>query len=309
MKKKLFFSLAIIAALLAPYFVSEIIPGTLNKIHEKKIYWDASLSVKQIKIGQDLFEYAEGGKGPTVILLHGFQSDKKSMIGFATALMHKFHVILPDLSGHGGSSMHIGQHYDIRSLAKDLNKFIYALHLKDIHLIGTSTGGGVSVCCYLDNKDMVKTITLINPLGVKPPINSVFQNALEKGKNLLFPSTLKEFDEFGCALVGKPFPISNYLKKYFLQKLLMTRDFFQSAFAELIDSKPLDDELKEVNIPVLIIGARNDQILHYTSYDVFHKNIDKSEYVLLEDATHVLVGDAVKEANIVLDKFLSAHTK
>jgi len=304
MKKKILFCFILLCAVFLPYFVSSVIPLALDTIHQKKMYWQADLTVKQVKIGNDIFEYAEGGKGETVVLLHGFQSDKKAMIPFAKVLMHKFHVILPDLSGHGGSSQHLNQHYDIYSLAKDIDRLIAKLNINNFHFVGTSTGGGVAVCCSLNNSYVVKSITLVNPLGVKPPINSFFQDNLEKGRNMLFPSTLKEVDDLGYVLIGKPLSLSMYLKRYVLSVLLSQRDFFQKAFVELIDSKPLDSELKNVKLPVLIIGGKEDKVLHYTSYEVFHKNIKNSKCVILENATHVLVGEAQDKANNLLLDFV-----
>jgi abhydrolase domain-containing protein 6 len=305
MKKKLLFCFIFIFAIFLPYITYDLIPFALNSINHKKTYLSAELTVSKVNVGNDVFEYAEGGKGDTVVLIHGFQSDKKAMIPFAKALMRNYRVILPDLSGHGGSSAHENQHYDIRSLSKDLGRFIDKMNLKNMHLIGTSTGGGVSICYYLDHPYAVKTISLINPLGVNTPINSEFQNYLKRGRNLLLPSTLKELDDFAIALIGKPFAISNYLKEYFLKALLKKRDFFQSVFDELIASKPLDKDLGSIKIPVLIIGSQDDKILHASSYEVFHKNIVQSKYVLLEAGTHVLIGNAVEKANVLLKDFLS----
>ena len=288
---------------LVTFGIYQFFPSILDKFNQIQIYKKANLTLKTANVDGDIFEYLEGGEGDTIVLLHGFQSDKKSLVRYGAFLNKNFHVIIPDFSGHGGSSYHKDQRYDLVSLAKDLNRFIEKLNISTFHFMGTSMGGGVALHYTLLYPEKVKKICLVNPLGVLPPVNSYFQDCLAKGKNLMLPLTLADFDELARICIGKPFPVNNHFKKYALNLFLQKRDFFKTAFDQLVLSNTIDPDLFKIKNPTLIVASKKDLVLHYTSYEVFHKNLPNSKFFSLEEGTHVLIDDNFRKARKEIENF------
>lgn len=308
MKKKLKIFFIIILVLFGSGSLTyQFFPGIITDGYQSWEYKKNGFSVKQIEVDGDIFEYVEGGKGPSVILLHGFQGDKRSVFGYAKDLVKDYHIIVLDSSGHGGSSHHKGQKYDLASLAVDFSRFVDAMRLDHFHLVGTSMGGGISLHYSILHPEKVLSIEALNPLGVNPPIKSDFQICLDNGKNPFFPNNLSELDEFGRMLIGKPFPWKNRIKEYVLEKMLLKRDFYKKAFGELVTSIPIDGDLCKINTPVLILGGKKDRVLHYSSYELFHDKLPHSKIILLEDGTHVFVGNSYKRALEELKDFIKKN--
>ena len=68
----------------------------------------AGLTEKYIDVGKFNICYMEGGKGETVLLVHGFTGWKEFWAAFAKYLVPKYHVVAIDLPGHGKIDGRIG---------------------------------------------------------------------------------------------------------------------------------------------------------------------------------------------------------
>lgn len=300
------FFLFISLSFLATY---QFFPGVLDSFSSWKAFSDAGMEVKKLNVDGDIFEYAEGKGEEYVVFVHGFHSDKKSFLGYTKGLAEKFKPVLIDLSGHGGSSRHKGQHYDMISLSRDLAKFIETKKISSCHLVGSSMGGGVVFHYYLEHPEKVKSLVLLNPLGVEPPKKSDFQLALDKGKNYLLPDDMKDFEEFEKIVVGRPLKINAHFKKYALQKIIATKDFYSEAFKELVSTRPLDKKHYAVHIPMLLLGGVKDRVLDFSSYELFKAKIPTARFIKIEDGSHVFVGDAFYKAREEIHHFLKKVAK
>jgi len=85
--------------------------------------------------------YLEVGRGPTVLLLHGFGMPSFLWLPFVAALAPRYRFILPNLRGFGGSHhLNIGGGCLLTQHANDVADLIDELDLQDIRLGGFSMG-------------------------------------------------------------------------------------------------------------------------------------------------------------------------
>src|SRR5690554_1641282 len=94
--------------------------------------------------------YEDYGTGEVVILLHGFCGSSAYWKNVIPVLSQGFRVIVPDLRGHGRSSVPEDT-YTMDQMADDVKHLLDALHLPKVMLIGHSLGGYVT----LDRKSVV----------------------------------------------------------------------------------------------------------------------------------------------------------
>ncbi|MDX1450933.1 MAG: alpha/beta hydrolase [Oleiphilaceae bacterium] len=81
------------------------------------------------------------GKGPPLILLHGFAMESRHWLPFALPLATRYRVIVPDLRGFGRShSVKHNQDCVLSNYAEDLHDLTEALELENIRLAGISMG-------------------------------------------------------------------------------------------------------------------------------------------------------------------------
>src|ERR1700679_3091765 len=93
------------------------------------------------KDGTQIF-YKDGGKGQPILFSHGWPLTGDAWDNqFLYFGMNGFRVIAHDRRGHGRSGR-TWDHNDLDTYADDLAAVIETLDLKDIVLVGHSTGGG-----------------------------------------------------------------------------------------------------------------------------------------------------------------------
>lgn len=85
--------------------------------------------------------YHDIGRGPAVVLLHGFAMPAMLWIPFVLPLAHRYRFILPDLRGFGGSHrLRLSTKTLLTQHADDLNDLLEGLGLEDVLLGGLSMG-------------------------------------------------------------------------------------------------------------------------------------------------------------------------
>lgn len=303
MKKKIFGIFIILVVLIYGTYI--FIPPVAMKYHNYKSYKQLNLDVKKLKYGNDFFEYAEGGNGETVVFIHGFQSSKNSWMPYFKKFISQYNLIALDLPGHGNSSRPKNQKYDLQSMANSFELFAEKKKLQNIHLVGISMGGGIATIYAYKHPENVKSLILINPLGIDQEKKSDLQKLLEKGKNVFFPNNLTEFDEMTMYLSGKHLKLSNYFKQYFLNQMIKNYTFFKNAFNDLIsNTKPIDNILPKVTTPTLIFIGQKDKVIHPASYEYFVKLMPNIKPVRFLYGSHVLVDRDFEIAIESMDEFL-----
>jgi len=304
-KKYLFLSIlaavAVIAAVL--YFAA---PSYLYNKSMDKARKEAGLTVKSVNIQDFKIVYSEGGKGDTIILLHGFSANKDHWNNFAKNLTPRYHVIIPDLPGFGDSSKKPGADYSIGSQVERVRKFAEALKLEKFHIAGNSMGGNISGTFSATYPGMVKSLTLIDASGVKTPVQSDRMKLSEKGINPLVVKDVKDFDralEFNFA---NPPKIPSLVKKYLAKKAVQDSTMNGEISTQLAktDYFALEKKLDKIKAPTMIIWGDLDRMVHVSSVDIFLKNIKGSKSYIVKGSGHLPMLEKPKETADVYLNFL-----
>jgi pimeloyl-ACP methyl ester carboxylesterase len=84
------------------------------------------------------------GKGPALVLLHGFLEEMAIWKRFSKELSQKYKVILIDLPGHGQSEI-LAEKHEMELMAEVVNALLNYLQVEQCVMIGHSMGGYVSL--------------------------------------------------------------------------------------------------------------------------------------------------------------------
>jgi pimeloyl-ACP methyl ester carboxylesterase len=108
--------------------------------------------------------YLESGPvdAPPVVLVHGLAATNASMLPLIPALARDFHVLAPDLPGHGGSQARPGAH-GAEYLGSWLLAFLRETCDQPAVLVGNSLGGRTSLQAALDSPFQVRGLVLLCP--------------------------------------------------------------------------------------------------------------------------------------------------
>jgi pimeloyl-ACP methyl ester carboxylesterase len=188
-----------------------LFPETMFKLAVKAERHSAGLVKKEIQVDDHKIVYLEGGKGQTVLLLHGFGANKDSWTRFAKYLTGDYHVVIPDIPGFGESSQIQKANYDAENQLKRIDRFTEALKLERFHVAGNSMGGMFTAAYGAKYPQKVSTLALLAPGGVKSPKMSEMAILLQKGTNPLLTGSAEDFDKLiKLCFVKPPFMPSQF---------------------------------------------------------------------------------------------------
>jgi pimeloyl-ACP methyl ester carboxylesterase len=107
---------------------------------------------------------------PPLLLIHGGRDHARSWDWVARELRREYHVIAPDLRGHGDSAWATGGSYAISEFVFDIIQLVDALHLAPLTIIGHSLGGAISLHYTGLYPQNVRKLVAIEGLGPSPEL-------------------------------------------------------------------------------------------------------------------------------------------
>ena len=121
------------------------------------------------------YELGEGD-GPPLVLLHGLGDSHRTWLEVAPALARRRRVYVPDLAGHGRSGRPNAS-YSLEWHARLIGKWLTALGLEDVDLVGHSYGGGVAQWLLLEHGWRVRALGLVASGGLGREVNAALRLA------------------------------------------------------------------------------------------------------------------------------------
>jgi pimeloyl-ACP methyl ester carboxylesterase len=115
---------------------------------------------QRTRVGDVTINYVRGGRGPTLVLLHGYPQSWYMWRRVLPELARSFEVVAPDLRGFGDSDAPAGG-YDKKTLATDVHGLLTGLGLdRDIRLVGHDVGTMVGYAYAAAHPDRVSRLVL-----------------------------------------------------------------------------------------------------------------------------------------------------
>jgi pimeloyl-ACP methyl ester carboxylesterase len=105
------------------------------------------------------------GQGPTVLLLHGFDSSFLEFRRLAPLLASDHRLVIPDLHGFGFSPRPASADYDPEAVMRHLDALLPRLG-PGVGLIGASMGGAVAVELARRHPEVISRLLLLAPAGL-----------------------------------------------------------------------------------------------------------------------------------------------
>jgi pimeloyl-ACP methyl ester carboxylesterase len=105
--------------------------------------------------------YVRGGRGPAMILLHGFPQDWSVFRRIMPRLARIFTVVAVDLRGIGGSPV-TPSGYDAATLADDIHQLATHLGLKGLYVAGHDNGGMVAYALARLHPEAIRGVMILD---------------------------------------------------------------------------------------------------------------------------------------------------
>lgn len=269
----------------------------------------ANLSQKEISTGDYKFIYLETNSAPqggeTIVLLHGFQCNKDYMVPMAKFLKG-YHLVIPDIPGFGDTEKNPSLKYDIPSQADRLDRFIKKIGLTKFYMAGNSMGGNIAGVYAASHPDRVRGLVLIDSAGVTMPVKSTFVKQLENHTNPLLISDEKDYDRvIDMVYFKKPF-IPFPLKGVMISKAIESRPFNEQITRESLANYALENEIKKITMPVLIIWGENDKLIDVSTVQVLEKGLKNHETKIIKNCGHIPMMERPEETAGYIASFIKS---
>lgn len=109
---------------------------------------------------------------PPLLLVHGGRDHARSWDWVAEELRHDWHIIAPDLRGHGDSSWSPDGNYEMSAFVYDMAQLIHQLGLAPVSIIAHSMGGNIATRYAGIFPENVRKLVNIEGLGLSPKMQA-----------------------------------------------------------------------------------------------------------------------------------------
>jgi pyruvate dehydrogenase E2 component (dihydrolipoamide acetyltransferase) len=263
---------------------------------------DQEPSYQTVETKRGRLRYAHRpGTGNPIVLIHGFGGDLDNWLFNLDAIADAGPVYALDLPGHGGSTKSIGDP-GLNSLADAAQQFLEALGLRDVNLVGHSMGGAVAAIVALRGRGLVRSLTLISPLGLGEEINTRYIDGFvaAESRRELKPVLRDLFADEN--LVSRQM-IDDLLKFKRLDGVKEAlRGLAAAMFKDGKQTLSLVRDLEAAKIPVQIIWGEQDAIIPAAHA----KAVPRAKVEIVEGSGHMAMMEAANRVNQAIRALVAA---
>ena len=273
---------------------------------EARVY---GLKKQHIQVDGITYHYYVGGDAskPTLLLVHGFSADKNVWPRFAKAFTQNYHVIIPDLVGHGETAYNAKLGYDIPTQSTRLFRLMDALNLKKFSVMGNSMGGFIAATMALQQPERIQIAVLFDPAGVISPKPSELDILVKQGQNPFLLQRPEQFKAFYAMTMQQPPYLSQMVLDGIAADYIARRTQLAEIYRQLAAKNLLDTRLKEIHLPTLIIWGGKDRLINVSAVPVWQNGIANSQVKVFNDLGHMPMLEDPQASADVVQAFLAAQ--
>lgn len=242
-----------------------------------------------------------------LLLFHGLNGNKEAMYIIRDMFKDEHRTICVDTRGHGESTH--PENYSLSDHAKDVHALIDALGLEKVNILGYSMGSYISLAVAEYKSDNIEHLIL---LCTKPSgkTSSVEKIAKERGLDVrnLTPEQLAQIT-LSCAFA--PSTLIKIKNKEFDASVINGQKngveltpIEKEAESKSLANFDLTNDLDKVNCKTLVIAGEYDGINPKELGKEVANGIKDSQYVVIEDAGHMVPYEKPQVFTSVVKSFL-----
>lgn len=258
----------------------------------------------QIKSGDAEIFYEVVGSGPPVVLLHPFPANHELWKPAAQALLTRYRVILPDLRGHGDSSVGEGP-ATMEKHALDLARLLDAEDIGRALCVGVSIGGYVLFEFWRRFRGRTAGLLLCNTKA-QADASEARAGRLQAAHEVMERGTEPFFESMVPKLLGettrrtRPDRVEGALR---MMRKMSPEDvaMVQRGMAERPDSV---ETLKTIDVPTMIVTGDEDILTGVAEAELMRRNIAGSQMKVVARAGHYSPWEQPEEVGKIVRQFV-----
>lgn len=249
----------------------------------------------------------EAGRGPAVVLLHGFPLNATTWSAQREALAPDYRVLCPDQRGFGGTQLGHDEP-SLDEVADDVAALLDARKLDTVVLGGLSMGGYVAMAFLRRHPERVRALVLADTRA-GADTDEARANRLRIAEEVVAKgSSAQLVDEFLPKLTGPTTKATKPLVLGKLKAIVESAPPYAVAWAQRAMAARPDsfDTLRSVTVPALVVVGEEDEISPVSDAQAMADALPEGRLVTIPDSGHMASMEAPEAFNEALRDFLAA---
>ena len=290
------------------------ITQTVHSAGQTTLAYMAGFKSHEVIVDGCSTRYLEKGRGPTLLLLHGIGVSKETWLMMTWHLQGQYHLIIPDLPGHGQSCRSLERDYDVASLDKWLLEFFKTLSLGQTHIVANSMGATVSGWFAWQHPQLVSSLTLIAPAGIEPSaeLTPFMKELIETGENRLLIHEASDAGRVFDLITCEPLWLPPGFQRFLAWDMLRNRSQLEKITGDLLKTREalkrgdpdIHTVLESIPVPVQIIWGEHDRVMHISGADTIQQARPDFTVHRLAETGHVPMVECPDKTARLIETFI-----
>jgi pimeloyl-ACP methyl ester carboxylesterase len=262
--------------------------------------------------------YVASGKGPLVVLIHGFPDYSGSWAKLTPKLNDAYRVVALDTRGYNLSGQPVGvENYKMPKLVEDVQAVIKAEGASKATIIGHDWGAAISWEYAFAHPETLERLVI---LSVPHPDSFAVQLATNKrqqqnsayARNFQKPGSENNLTAEGLAgWVKDPAMKAGYVEAFKRSSFAAMMNYYRANYPDGANAPAPNAAVEDhpkINAPVLVIHGMKDTALLSAGHNNTWEHIGKDTTMLMiPDAAHFVQHDAEAQVNAGIRSWLDLY--
>ena len=251
--------------------------------------------------------YVEQGNRdrPTVVLAHSMLFGTEVFDALAADLAGEFHLVMPDLHGHGRSGYRTPLTID--GITADYHRLIHALGLTDVTWVGYSIGGMIGMRLALAHPGMLRALVLVATTAAAEPPH--LRDATGKLWELFRDGHREDIVDAALQFFFSPATYQQQpeLIARYRQNVVERGDVagIVAAANAAMDRDDIRSQIGSIDVPTLVIAGKDDVGgAAPPEAEAIAARIPGAELAIVENASHLLAVEKPREFVELVSSFV-----
>ncbi|WP_370264298.1 alpha/beta fold hydrolase [Limnobacter sp.] len=276
----------------------------INKLHAGL----SGLKRRSAQVADHELVWLEGGnaEGPSVVLFHGFASNKENWLSLVPFLLKQYRLYVLDLPGWGESEFNPNLPYGLDDQVARVAAWMDDHVQGTAHVVGNSVGGLVAALLAGRHPELLASLCLMNPAGGKGEQHTVFEAGLKEGRNpMIVESLAGAHTLMSLAVHNKAIALA--LAPMMAQDLISRRHVNRHLFHQMFVNAPNPNGpgMAANRSKTLIMWGKEDRLVHYTGAFTYQAIIPHADVILFDGVGHLpMVEIPIRTAKVLQEFWL-----
>lgn len=256
---------------------------------KKEIRLRTGIKMKYIEMGPE--------EGKSIVLIHGVTDTSRSWSLAAPYLAQDYHVIIPDLRGHGDTEKLEMRSLPMSLFAEDVVALMDALEIDTAAIVGHSMGSYVAQAIAINYPEKVDELVLVSSAATRVGKTDTWNTVTNLGET---PYD-REFVEWWY---WNPNPVDETFHEYGMNEVSQLEPWVWQAAYKGIMTTDHSSFLGDITAPTLIMWGELDPILPKKYQDDLRQAIPNAEFTIFENVGHNIQWEQPEKISNMIKHFL-----